>query len=99
MVQSAQMQVAISEAKGRLTDLVRRAERGEAVELTRHGKPVIRLVPSEPLRSSKWSDLSIAERREKLKAISAEGGRLTRKFSIDWRQAQDELYNEQGLSA
>ena len=97
MVQCSGMQVAISEAKGRLTDLVRRAERGEPVELTRHGKPVIRLVPSESLSGSKWCDLSIAERRAKLKSISDEGGRLTRKFNIDWRKAQDELYDERGL--
>ena len=37
------MQVALSEAKARLTDLVRRAERGEEVVPTRNGRPVARL--------------------------------------------------------
>ncbi|MBV0911649.1 type II toxin-antitoxin system Phd/YefM family antitoxin [Anianabacter salinae] len=37
------MQVPVSEAKARLTDLVRRAEAGEEIVLTRHGKPVVRL--------------------------------------------------------
>jgi len=39
------MNVPISEAKARLTDLVRRAEAGDEVLLTRHGRPVVRLAP------------------------------------------------------
>lgn len=39
------MQVKVSEAKAQLSDLVRRAEAGEEVILTRHGRPVVRLVP------------------------------------------------------
>lgn len=43
------MRIAIHEAKARLSDLVRRAEAGEAVELTRYGRTVARLVPPTPL--------------------------------------------------
>lgn len=39
------MNVPISEAKARLTDLVRRAEAGDEIVLTRHGRPVVRLAP------------------------------------------------------
>ena len=39
------MNVPISEAKARLTDLVRRAEARDEVVLTRHGRPVVRLAP------------------------------------------------------
>jgi prevent-host-death family protein len=39
------MNVPISEAKAHLTDLVRRAEAGDEVVLTRHGRPVVRLAP------------------------------------------------------
>ena len=39
------MDVAVSEAKGQLTELVRRAQAGEEVVLTRFGRPVVRLVP------------------------------------------------------
>jgi prevent-host-death family protein len=39
------MNVPISKAKARLTDLVRRAEAGDEVVLTRHGRPVVRLAP------------------------------------------------------
>ena len=38
------MKVSVTEAKGKLTDLVRRAEAGEEVLLTRHGHPAVRLV-------------------------------------------------------
>ncbi len=39
------MDVPVSEAKAQLTDLVRRAEAGEEVVLTRHGLPAVKLVP------------------------------------------------------
>ncbi len=39
------MRVSVSEAKGQLTDLVRRAEAGDEVILTRHGHAAVRLVP------------------------------------------------------
>jgi prevent-host-death family protein len=39
------MNVPISEAKAHLTDLVRRAEAGDEIVLTRHGHPVVRLTP------------------------------------------------------
>lgn len=38
------MDIPISEAKGRLTDLVRRAEAGDEIVLTRHGRPAARIV-------------------------------------------------------
>lgn len=38
------MDIPVSEAKAQLTDLVRRAEAGEDVVLTRHGQPTVRLV-------------------------------------------------------
>jgi prevent-host-death family protein len=48
------MEVSISYAKSTLTELVRRAERGEEIVLTRHGKPVARIAPagSKPLLTS-----------------------------------------------
>lgn len=41
------MQVAIAEAKANLADLIRRAEAGEEIELTRYGRPVARLVSAK----------------------------------------------------
>jgi prevent-host-death family protein len=39
------MNVSITDAKAQLTELVRRAEAGEDVVLTRHGHPAVRLTP------------------------------------------------------
>src|SRR3546814_3814091 len=39
------MRVSVTEAKGQLTELVRRAEAGDEVILTRHGHAAVRLVP------------------------------------------------------
>lgn len=40
------MHIAIADAKARFADLVRRAEAGENIVLTRYGKPVARLTGS-----------------------------------------------------
>lgn len=42
------MKVSVTEAKGQLLDLVRRAEGGEEIVLTRRGEPVVRLTPIRP---------------------------------------------------
>ncbi len=39
------MNISVKEAKNRLSELLHRAEAGETVVLTRHGKPVADLVP------------------------------------------------------
>lgn len=39
------MHISVSDAKAQLTDLVRRAEAGDEVILTRRGAPAVRLVP------------------------------------------------------
>lgn len=44
------MQIAIAEAKARFADLIRRAEAGEEIELTRYGRPVARIVAPGPVR-------------------------------------------------
>ena len=41
------MRIAIAEAKAHFAELVRRAEAGEEIELTRHGRSVARLVAAE----------------------------------------------------
>src|SRR5690606_16454608 len=42
------MRVAVSEAKGQLTELVKRAEAGDEVILTRRGHEIVRLVAVAP---------------------------------------------------
>ncbi len=41
------MQIAIAEAKAQFAELIRRAEAGEAIELTRYGRPVARIVTAD----------------------------------------------------
>ncbi|MEX0284117.1 MAG: type II toxin-antitoxin system Phd/YefM family antitoxin [Paracoccaceae bacterium] len=41
------MQIAVAEAKAQFAELIRRAEAGEAIELTRYGRPVARIVAAE----------------------------------------------------
>ncbi len=52
------MQFPISGAKAHLADLVRRAEAGDEVILTRHGHPVVRLAPV-PLPSAQERKASL----------------------------------------
>ena len=44
------MQIAIAEAKAQFAELIRRAEAGEEIELTRYGRPVARIVAPKPVR-------------------------------------------------
>ncbi|MEL7092734.1 MAG: type II toxin-antitoxin system prevent-host-death family antitoxin [Pseudomonadota bacterium] len=41
------MKIAIAEAKAQFADLIRRAEAGEAIELTRYGRSVAQIVAVE----------------------------------------------------
>lgn len=41
------MRIAIAEAKAQFAELIRRAEAGEAIELTRYGRPVARIVAAD----------------------------------------------------
>jgi prevent-host-death family protein len=42
------MNLSVTDAKARLTELVRRAESGEEVVLTRHGHPTVKLIAVSP---------------------------------------------------
>jgi prevent-host-death family protein len=84
------MEVSVSEAKGRLTDLVRRAEGGEEVVLVRHGRPVVRLVPVRGA-ASREARLAVIERvRRAAVAKLVEDGETA-------ARSQDFLYDEDGL--
>lgn len=90
------MNVSLSEAKGRLTELVRRAEAGEEVVLTRHGRPAARIVPNE----TKLTPEEVRARRRK--ALDAFRGCLKGRPGFEGVTAErvsDFLYDEQGLPA
>ncbi len=83
------MRVTVSEAKGQLTELVRRAEAGDEVILTRHGHPAVRLVPVTPKLDPK-------ARRALLEAVRASGSAKAKKGPSAAR-SQDFLYDDEGL--
>jgi prevent-host-death family protein len=83
------MEVSVSEGKAQLTDLVRRAEAGEEVILTRHGKPVARILPV-------LTEVDRQARLEFLRAVSA-AGRAKALPGPSAARSADFLYGEDGL--
>jgi len=83
------MHVPVSEAKRRLSELIRRAEAGEEVALTRDGQAIVRLVPVR-------AKIDRAERRALMEAISADGAARALP-GPDAARSQDFLYDEYGL--
>ena len=81
------MHVAIADAKARLSDLVRRAEAGEEIVLTRHGKPSIRFMPVD----------RPANADEKWALLEALRGSAKANFGPCAARSQDFLYDDYGL--
>lgn len=83
------MRISVTDAKAQLTDLVRRAEAGDEVILTRHGRATIRFVPVTPMVNAK-------SRRALIEAVqlSAAGRALP---GAEAARSQDFLYDETGL--
>jgi prevent-host-death family protein len=79
--------IGLFEAKTHLSELIARAERGEEVIITRHNKPVAKLVPINEVPA----DL-IARRRRALAELQdigrrmvARGGPITIEEILQWR--------------
>jgi prevent-host-death family protein len=84
------MRISVSEAKAQLTDLVRQAEAGEDVVLTRHGKDVARIA------AIKARPLDCGARLRILEMASAAGA-ARRGGEPSAARSQDFLYGEDGL--
>jgi prevent-host-death family protein len=83
------MRISVTDAKGQLTDLVRRAEAGDEIILTRHGQPVVRLVPVKAVLKRK-------ARRQLLEAVKA-SGKAKADAGPSAARSQDFLYDDDGL--
>ena len=84
------MDVSVTDAKAQLTELVRRAEEGEEVVLTRHGQPAVRLTPvkRKPTREEKMAlmeEIMAAAPKDYAGPSAA--------------RSQDFLYDDEGLPA
>ncbi|MFZ2871705.1 type II toxin-antitoxin system Phd/YefM family antitoxin [Zavarzinia sp.] len=83
------MRVSVTEAKGQLTELVRRAEAGEDIVLTRHGHAAVRLVPvmAVPDRATRRVLMEAARDAAAGKAL----------LGASAARSQDDLYGDDGL--
>lgn len=83
------MRISVSDAKAQLTDLVRRAEAGEDVVITRHDQPAARLVPIKAVgdRAARRRVMETLQRQASQKAV--QGACSAR--------SQDFLYDDDGL--
>jgi len=83
------MRISVTDAKAQLTELVRRAQAGEEVVLTRHGQAAVRLVPVTrvPDRASRRAVLDAARATGRAHATHGPGA----------ARSQDELYDEHGM--
>jgi prevent-host-death family protein len=89
-VQNVKIEISVTRANAQLTELIRRAEAGDEIILTRHGNPMVRLAPVAARPSP-------AERRQ----IIAEVQKLVREPNLpagpSAARSQDLLYDEDGL--
>jgi prevent-host-death family protein len=83
------MKISVTEAKGQLTELVRRAEAGGEVILTRHGHAAVRLVPINAMPDAK-------SRKALLEAVRASAAEKATAGPCAAR-SQDFLYGDDGL--
>lgn len=83
------MRVSVTEAKAQLTDLVRRAEAGEEIVITRHDKPVVEI---RAVRRQ-----TTPEEREKIIREVQESAAKYMLPGPDAEHAADFLYDEDGL--
>ncbi|MES2433097.1 MAG: type II toxin-antitoxin system prevent-host-death family antitoxin [Pseudomonadota bacterium] len=83
------MLVSVTDAKGQLTELVRRAEAGDEVVLTRHGQAAVRLVPIRQRPDAKARHALLQAVRASAAAKATTGA--------DAARSQDFLYDEEGL--
>jgi prevent-host-death family protein len=83
------MKVSVTEAKGQLTELVRRAEAGEEIILTRHGHTAVRLVPVKAAQDSTSRRALLEAVRVSAAAKAVDGPSAAR--------SQDFLYGNDGL--
>jgi prevent-host-death family protein len=73
-------QVQASAAKANLAELLDEVERGETIVITRHGRPIARLIPDEEERRRQ-----IAQARSEIEAMRKQAPRVTTEEILAWR--------------
>jgi prevent-host-death family protein len=82
------MQISVTDAEGQLTELVRRAEAGDEIILTRHGQAVVRLLPVKAASQPKARRMLLEAARRSGAANATDGPNAAR--------SQDFLYGGDG---
>jgi prevent-host-death family protein len=79
--------IGLFEAKTHLSELIARAERGEEVIITRHNKPVAKLVPINEISPELYQQRLklLAELQDIGRRMEAEGGPITVEEILQWR--------------
>lgn len=80
------MRISVTKARGQLSELVRRAEAGDEIILTRHGQDVARLEPLEIVTDRRLRRALMEEVRVSAAAKATDGPSAAR--------TQDFLYSE-----
>ncbi len=88
-VRETATQISVTDAKAQLTELVRRAESGDEIVLTRHGHAAVRLVAVRPMpgRASRHALLDSVRASARVRCASGPGA----------ERSQDFLYDGDGL--
>ena len=73
-------EIQASEAKTHLPQLLDDVEGGETIVITRHGRPIARLVPDEEQRLAR-----AAAAVEAIRALRKGAGKVTLQEILDWR--------------
>jgi antitoxin (DNA-binding transcriptional repressor) of toxin-antitoxin stability system len=83
------LQVAVNQAKNQLSALIHAVEEGQDVVLTRHGKPVVRMVREAPAQPVVSREQQMQEAIERLRAFQALVKPAQPGYT-DWRTLRDE---------
>jgi prevent-host-death family protein len=83
------MRISVTEAKAQLTELVRRAQSGDEVILTRHGQAAVRLVAVAPATDARSRRCLLERLRAAARKKVSAGPTAAR--------SQDFLYGDDGL--
>lgn len=83
------VRISVTDAKAQLTDLVRRAEAGDDIVLTRHGQPAARLVAIKSVGAP-------AARRRVMETLRRQASRKAVQ-GVSAARSQDFLYDDDGL--
>ncbi|NUZ07850.1 type II toxin-antitoxin system Phd/YefM family antitoxin [Piscinibacter koreensis] len=93
--------IGLFEAKTHLSELVARAERGEEVVITRHNRPVAKLVPvrSEPAFDREKRMRAITEMQRIAAEARAKYGPITSDEIVSWIREDRDSRGDQILKA